>query len=70
LNAQGLKKVAGEVADTFTSEMKGKSETDSTASIIPDTATSKSGQSREQSDRGLGPPAGIGPAAGPGRGPR
>ena len=41
LSAEGLKKVAGEVADTFTSEIKGKSDPDSSASIVPDTATSR-----------------------------
>jgi hypothetical protein len=70
LSAEGLKKVAGEVADTFTSEIKGKSDTDSSASIVPDTATSNTGQSREQSQRGFGTQAGTGPAGGPGRGPR
>ena len=55
LSAEGLKKVAGEVADTFTSEIKGKSETDSSTSIMPDTATSKAGQSREQGERGARP---------------
>ena len=68
LSTEGLKKVASEVADTFTSEIKGKLETDSSASIVPDTATSKSGQSREQSERGAS--TGTGPAGGPWRGPR
>jgi hypothetical protein len=70
LSAEGLKKVAGEVADTFTSEIKGKSDTDSSTSIVPDTATSNTGQSREQSQRGASTAAGTGPTGGPGRGPR
>ena len=68
LSAEGLKKVASEVADTFTSEIKGKSDPDSSASIVPDTATSRSGQSREQSERGAS--TGTAPAGGLGRGPR
>ena len=72
LSTEGFKKMAGEVADTFTSEMKGKSEADS-ASIVPDNATSKSGQSfgREQSERGASQAPGPTPAGvGPGRGTR
>ena len=72
LSTEGFKKMAGEVADTFTSEMKGKSEADS-ASIVPDNATSKSGKSfgREQSERGASQAPGPTPAGvGPGRGTR
>jgi hypothetical protein len=72
LSTEGLKKMASEVTDTFTSEMKGKSEAGS-ASIVPDNATSKPGQSfgREQSERGPSQAPGATPAGfGPGRGTR
>jgi hypothetical protein len=61
-----------EVTDTFTSEMKGKSDAGS-ASIVPDNATSKPGESfgREQSERGPSQAPGRTPAGfGPGRGTR
>jgi hypothetical protein len=80
LSAEGLKKAASEVADTFTSEMKGKSTSEmkgkseaGSASIVPDNARSKSGQSfgREQSERGTSQAPGPTPAGfGPGRGTR
>jgi hypothetical protein len=70
LTTEGLKKMAGEVADTFTSEIKGEPETDSSTSIVPHSATSKSGQTREQGHRGASIAAGTGPAGGPGRDPR
>ena len=37
--------MASEVADTFTSEVKGKSDTGSGASTVPDSPTSRSDQS-------------------------
>jgi hypothetical protein len=71
LSADGLKKMASEVADTFTSEVKGKADTSGSASTAPDRSTSRSGQSfgREQSARDHNPTTntprpGFGPGAG------
>ena len=73
LSSDGLKKMASEVADIFTSEVKGKSDERSSASIVPDNpnTTSRPGQSfgREQSQRGASQapdaaPAGSGPRRG------
>ena len=73
LSPDGLKKMASEVADTFTSEVKGKSDEHSSASMVPDNSnpTAKSGQSfgREQSERGASQtpdaaPAGFEPRRG------
>ncbi len=52
-SAEGLKQMASEVADTFTSEVKGKSDARSGASIVPDSPTSRSDQSfgRQHSER-------------------
>jgi hypothetical protein len=57
LSADGLKKMASEVADTFTSEVKGKADTSGSASTAPDRSTSRPGQSfgREQSARDHNP---------------
>jgi len=51
LSADGLKKMAGEVADTFTSEVKGKADTSGSASTAPDRPGSRSDESFGQQSR-------------------
>ena len=72
LSADGLKKMASEVADTFTSEVKGKSDPGGSASIVPDRPASGAGQSfgREQSQRDVRQPGTTQAGFAPGRGPR
>jgi hypothetical protein len=71
LSTDGLKKMAGEVADTFTSEVKGKPDATGSASTAPDRPGSRSGESfgRQQGARDQNPTAntprpGFGPGAG------
>jgi hypothetical protein len=70
LSAEGLKEMASEVADTFTSEVKGTSEASRGASIVPDSPASRSGQSfgREHSERDVNQTSDAAQAGfGPGR---
>lgn len=70
LSAGGLKEMASEVADTFTSEVKGTSEASRGASIVPDSPASRSGQSfgREHSEQDVNQTSDAAQAGfGPGR---
>jgi hypothetical protein len=73
LSADGLKKMAGEVADAFTGEVKGKADTSGSAGTAPDRPGSRSGESfgRQQGERDHKPAAQTAPAGyGPGTGNR